>query len=184
MRPEYYRILSDFDLEDSWMLGNLNVPDDMAWDEIEMNDYILSQDWTIDVLLDGTPMDVTIVDFDLMVVRRSFLDLFKKDEITFKEVSIFGKSINESFYLMGTKLDIECIDEIASNFELWEENNEIRPDLAGKYKYFSKIRIDIAKTMGVSFFRVKGYETAKIVGKEIVERYIALGLSGIKFEPV
>jgi hypothetical protein len=184
MSPAYFRILVDMDIEDSWMLGNLNVPDDVAWDEIEKNDYILSQDWTIDVLFDGTPLDITVVDFDLWVVRQEVLQHFKKDEITFKEVRILGGSIDEPFYLLGAKVDIECIDEENSEFELWEENNEIRPDLAGTYKHFSKIRIDRTKIRGASFFRVKGYETAKILSNSMVKKFRAQGIGGVKFEPV
>lgn len=181
MSKKYYYMEDDLSVDDRWMLGELNLPEDFAWDDIESKSLIDAVNWQINILLKGEPLDVTIIDFGLIMAKRNFIDLLPANEIDYREVKINKFKGKEKFYLIAVKNSIDCVDRIKSEYTLWEEGNHIRPDLAGKFESITKLRIDYKKVAPYSIFRVKDYEVFRIVSQDVKERFEEKGLTGITF---
>lgn len=184
MSRKYYSIEDDLSIDDRWMVGELNLPEDFAWDDVESKSSVGAVDWRINILLDGQPLDVTVIDFGLIMAKRTFIDLLPANEIEYREVKVNKYRGKEKFYLIAFKNIIDCVDKTKSKYTLWEEGNDIRPDLAGTFKSIAKLRIDYKKVYPHSIFIVKDYEVARIVSQEVKEQFEERGLTGITFTEV
>ena len=181
MSSLFYRIGDDLTIPDRWMVGKLNLPDHYAWDDIESKSLIHSVNWTAEIVIPGKPLDVTLIDFELIMATKKFISLLPPSEIEYKEIKIKNHRSSELYYLMAIKNAVECIDKKKSKYELWEENNEIRPDLAGEYKWVTELKVDPKKITPLSICRVKGYEGVRIISNNIRNKFLALKLRGINF---
>lgn len=184
MSKKYFKIEDDLGIDNRWMLGNLNLPESYAWDDIESKSLINTVDWSIEILVPGNPLDVTIIDFGLIMANNRFLQLLPSEEIEYKQIKIKNYKGKDPYYLVGVKNAIECVDKKKSKYKVWKKNNNIRPDLAGMYEYFTDLRIDSTKAGSYSIFIVKGYEVAKIVSEEVINQYNMHKLTGINFTGV
>jgi hypothetical protein len=180
----FYEIEDDLNIDNRWMLGNLNLPEDYAWNDIESQSLINTVDWTIEILLPGSPLDVTIVDFGLIMANKRFINLLPVEEVEYKTIKILNYKGNDTFYLVAVKNIIDCIDKDKSKYKLWKENNNIRPDLAGQYEYFTELKLKTEKIAGYSIFIVKGYESTRVVSEEVKNKFQEYNLKGITFRSV
>ena len=181
MSNKYYQIEDDLSIENRWMVGELNLPVSFAWDDIESKSLIDAVNWKINVLLKGDPLDVTVIDFGLLMVKKSFIHLLPANEIDYKQIKIKNDKGGDIFYLLAVKNIIECVDRNKSEYTLWEDGNDIRPDLAGKYKSIYKLRINYKKVTPFSILIVKEYKFFRIVSKEVKEQFEKQKLKGITF---
>ena len=58
-------------------------------------------------------------------------------------------------------------DEYRSEFEKFEVDDDVRPDMAGEYRGFFKLAIDEAKAAGHPIFRLHKFDTAIIVDETV-----------------
>lgn len=184
MPSQFYGIEDDLGVPDRWMVGNLNLPDHYAWDDIESKSLINSVNWTAEILMPGDPLDVTLIDFGLIMTTKKFISLLPVFEIEYKEIKIKNYKSKEPYYLLVVKNAVECVDAQKSKYKLWEVNNEIRPELAGKYEYFTELKVDPKKITPLSICTLKGYEVVRVVSKDVRDKFLALKLRGINFSEV
>ncbi|WP_447971890.1 imm11 family protein [Nitrospira sp. M1] len=68
---------------------------------------------------------------------------------------------------MVIKKSVDCVDENKSEFQKFEQNDPVRPDKAGEYRAFMKLRLDANKIVDVAIFRLAKFETAIIINEHI-----------------
>jgi hypothetical protein len=85
---------------------------------------------------------------------------------------------------MIIKRELECVDEQRSDFDVWEENGEIRPDKAGQVKTFYKLIVDPRLIQEEDIFRVKNYNVAVIISERLKREFEANDVKGPKYQPV
>ncbi|MEP7377911.1 MAG: DUF1629 domain-containing protein [Chitinophagaceae bacterium] len=184
MSKKYFKIEDDLEADNRWMLGNLNLPENIAWDDIEAKSLVDIVDWTIEIFVPGDPLDVTVIDFGLLMATKQFIDLLPSNEIEYNEIKVKNFKSHNRYFLISVKNSIDCVDKKKSRYKIWEANNEVRPDLAGQYEYFTQLRVDPKKIYPYSICLVKGYEVVRLISEEIRDKFEMLKLKGIKFSDV
>jgi hypothetical protein len=142
----------------------------------------------VDVRELGRPMDFTLNEiFQVPVVsgrvRELFSDLFGA---LFLPAHVAADSVVGDYFVMTGLSCVDCVDESRSQFQKFEVNDPVRPDLAGSYNGFTKLSIDSARASeaGLSIFRIRGYTRGIIVDELVRERFETLGLTGAVFSDV
>ncbi len=179
----YYRILDDLNAENRWWLGNLVLSDEVNfWDYLRTKEIVPPpKALEMEMQETGEPLDITMAAFEVLVVNEKGKQLFSNRDFQFIPVSIKSQESGSKYYVMVTLFEEDCVDEAKSEFERYERDDEIRPDLAGKYSGFFKLVIDTSKQYSHAVFRVKDYNVAIIVNEEIKSEYERLNLTGLKF---
>lgn len=77
--------------------------------------------------------------------------------------------------------EVDCLDENFSEFDKFTIDDEVRPDLAGKYKSINKMVLKRDKIPKFGIFRLGKYSVAVIVNESIKNAFEKNGITGIKF---
>jgi hypothetical protein len=99
-------------------------------------------------------------------------------------VEITNREVSTNYYVMITEDRLDCVDEERSEFQKFEKNDPIRPDLCGNYRTFFNLVIDPKRAQGRNIFRIQRRESALIVSEEIKKRFEAVGATGAVFDSV
>jgi hypothetical protein len=183
---KYYRMLDDLSATNRWFLGEVGAAEEIdIWDYCTAGQPVtdLSQQLTIDITNPGVPLNITFSAFDVLVGDEKTIKIFKDEEVQKIPLSVQGET-DERYYVMVVTNGVDCIDRDKSEFTLWEEDNDIRPDLAGTYRMISKIVVDGDKMGDLDIVRVKDFDVAIIVSERLKKKITDAGLSGVKFEAV
>jgi hypothetical protein len=133
----------------------------------------------------GNQVNITYADFDVIVVDEAAKACFSTKEVQFFPIQISNlKSKNSNYFIMTIVNEVDCLDERLSEYDIYEESNEIRPDLAGNYKTVYKMVIDSTRTRGLNIFRISKYDTAIIVSENLKKNISELQINGVKFKEV
>jgi hypothetical protein len=120
----------------------------------------------------------------LIILNEKAAKLFSVDEVELIPVSVKSSNSSGRYYIAVIKHAVDCIDRNKSDFEIWEKDNNMRPDKAGEYRAFYKLVVDPGLTNGFNIFRIKGYQVAVVVS-EALKRKIQTGLlTGVRFKLV
>lgn len=184
---KYYQLIDHVAIRDRWFLGKINFSHPFDFWKYTVSGKIPPPDvdeLKIVISFDGKPLDFTFAAFDLIIVNEETARLFNELEVQLFPVKILNFDSNSKYYLMTTTIGIDCFDYKNSVYGLWEENNKIRPDKAGKIYTIQKLVIDTSNLGSVEFFRLSSYHQKIIVNENLRKRMIKQKISGIKFEEI
>lgn len=189
---KYYLIRQDFSDSEKWVLGDIHHVDN--WLFRDPPDHFMEPgQYHLDVRLGGAEVDYSLAGYaSVPVVSDRFVDclagLPEVDEpyrnVVFERVHIKGAEVSRGYHLMIIEARVDCIDEEQSSFEVFEENDPVRPDLAGKYRIFSNLVVDGAKAGGRHIFRLEKYSGVVLVSEEVKFRLEQAGVTGAVFGSV
>lgn len=141
------------------------------------------EDLEISIIDEGIPLDITMAEFEILIGNEKVVDILDETQVQKIPISINGIK-GKSYFILVVRNEVDCVDREKSEFTLWEENNPIRPDLAGKYRMVSKIKVDPLKMAGNDILRIKDFNVAAIVSERLKKCFEAEGISGVGFEEV
>jgi hypothetical protein len=138
----------------------------------------------VDITSSGVRTKLTFADFEVLVIDNKYVDLFSKEQVQLFPVEITNDNIENSYSILTIINEVECIDENKSKFDIYDEHDEIRPDLAGNYKTVYTLKINKAKVKGFDILRIKKYDVAIIVSERLKLKLEQNYVTGIKFKEV
>lgn len=183
---EFYRILDDINMPNRWFLGRINFEiGSQFWKYISAGTVETPSKKLIVSLREfGVPLGITMADFGLLVVNSKVAALFSENEVQKIPIEIENFSNRDLFYLLIIKNEFECVNKEKSEFDIWELNNDIRPDKAGQYKTIYKLVLDPKLVEGKNIFRLKNYNVAIIINEVLKRKFEENNVSGVKFKLV
>ena len=132
----------------------------------------------------GIELDYTETDaYSVPIVSKRLANLLSdySDDIQLIPATVEG--IKKDYHILNVKYKIECLDEKRSQFQKFEKDNEIRPDLEGHYEAVHLLLIDPCKVYR-NIFRIDKYDIVIIVSELVKNRLEKAKLSGLKFKLV
>lgn len=175
-----------------WYFGAIRHLDNWRFIEPHIEDMEPCT-YTVDIYQDGNELDFSqLATVSVPIVSKKFKEalagLREVDEphknVVMEPVIIEGKEVQQDYFVMIVETQIDCVDEEKSDFEKFENNDLVRPDLAGEYRVFFKLVIDPSKVGDHHIFRLKKSSTTLIVSEEVKRRIEMAGVKGASFEPV
>lgn len=183
---QYFRMLNDLDIPNRWFLGEVEFEDeDEFWNYIKAGVVQEPKKMpTVQIEEEGIPLEFTMGEFELLIVNEKAAKIFDENEVQLIPLGIKHTKSNTKHFLLVIKNELDCIDKEKSEYDVWEEGNEIRPDLAGGYNGFYKMVIDPKLTMDLNIFRIKTFDVAIIVSSIIKNAFESNFIKGVKFKLV
>lgn len=178
---KYFRLLEDMIFMGRWYLGKIQSINNWTL----YNDQ-LPESLDISLVQDGLEIDLTYTEIYVVPIVSSRLRMLLAEvkNIRFVPVQPLGKECNFEYFVMIVDEVIDCIDEEKSHFEKFQTDDPIRPDMAGQYGAFFDMKIDEKKTNKSDIFRIKNFDMATIVSKNVVNALNSKELIGLEFKPV
>lgn len=182
---KYYRMLDDLYFPKRWNLQEINFKsEDDIWKYVSSGAVKKPQkDLVIEITDEGDPLDITMAEFEILIGNEKVAAILDDNQVQKVPISING-IIEKKYFILVILHEVDCIDRNKSEFELWEENNPIRPDLAGKYQMISNIKVDPSLMNNYDIVRIKDFNVAVIVSERLKNYFEADGITGVKFEEV
>lgn len=183
----YYRLMDNLTYpENRWFLGSINFPNEWDfWNYIRIG-LVKQPEFELKISLRkrGQPIDITMADFELLVVQERVINYFQDEEVQFIKVHLDSDTNIDprKLYLMCILQEIDCVDERKSIFDKWEEGNEIRPDLSGDYKTFYKLVVDPLKIGNTNIFRLKKYGSIIIISELLKNVFESNLVTGVQYK--
>lgn len=189
---QYYLLRDDIDFPRRWYLGD--VPDFDNWRFRDPNVEDMEPcTYRIEVYQDGKSLDFTLSEaYGVPVLssraRDSLVGLPEVDEpykhVVLEPVLVEGKSVEQEFYIMIIETQLDCVDEEKSEFQKFEADDPVRPDLAGNYRAFFNLVVDPSKIGNHHIFRLKRHLGSIVVSEDVKHRFEEAGVTGAVFESV
>lgn len=189
---KYYLLRDDLELPSRWFLGDIRNVDN--WGFSDPAPYFMEPAiYTLDVYRKGTAMDYTATEaFGVPVLSRKAKDalsgLPEIDEpyyhTVLEPVNVEGMPVEQDYFVMVIETQIDCVDEVRSDFQKYEVNDPVRPDRAGEYRSFFNLVVDPEKIGDHHIFRLKKHLGSIIVSEEVKRRFEDAGVTGAVFESV
>jgi hypothetical protein len=107
-------------------------------------------------------------------------------EVQLIPLRIEGIVTKNQYYLLVIKNDLDCVDRLKSDFDLWEEGNDIRPDKTGQFSAFYNLIVDpgLIEPSGFDIFRLRNYDVCTIISQRLKDKLESTFIKGLKFSPV
>jgi hypothetical protein len=108
----------------------------------------------------------------------------------YKNVQLFPLNIKDrkyigQYYAIKIMEYLDCLDEEKSVFQIYTENDSIRPDKAGEYHSIIKMRVDLQKIPeNIHVFRLLKHKTTLIVSHHLKNSMEKSGITGARFKLV
>lgn len=183
-QTDYYRLYSDMYYPKRWYLGDINVDDDWIFMKgIPVNEKEF-KDLKVEVYEKGEERDFTETDpFAAPIVSEDFAEWLYE---YMNEVQLLPVKVPRSkkkYFILVVKNRIDCVDESRSEFEKYEEGNDIRPDLAGEYSSIAALKIK-PEVVDKAIFRIDKYEVVIVINGDLKRKLEKAKLTGVVFESV
>lgn len=180
---KYFKLNDDVNVPGRWYLGEVYEVDN--WQLLSSLPPQHSG-YSLELVRDGSEMDFTFSEiYGLPIVSRRAKDVLDDiDGLAFIPVEVKGKKCSSSYFVLVIEKTIECVDEVRSEFEMFEKDDPVRPDLAGSFSGFFCLKVDSNKIMGEDFFRIKRHEISVIVSQRVKNRLESIGATGMYFSDV
>lgn len=185
----YYRLVQDTSVKNRWLLGEIQYVNN--WEFLQPSVIFMEPcRYQISMESDGIETDYTAsLVYGVPIISNQFrsliLDLPDMSHpcrgVVTEPVVVLGKESGNQYFVMITDTFYDCIDENLSEFHKYQINDPVRPDKAGSYSGFYKMRLDSRRIGPANIFRLKGFEQAIIVSEDIKIRYDIAGLTGAIF---
>lgn len=189
---KYYLLRDDLEFASRWFLGDIHNVDN--WGFSDPTPYFMEPAiYTLDVYRKGTTMDFTATEaFGVPVLSRKAKDaLSGLPEVeepyyhtVLEPVNIEGMLVDQDYFVMIIETQVDCVDEVRSEFQKYEINDPVRPDRAGEYRSFFNLVVDPSKIGDRHIFRLKKHLGSIIVSEEVKRRFEDAGVTGAVFESV
>lgn len=182
----YYRMLDDLTGE-RWFIGEFKFKEgESVWNFVASGiKDSLSYIPKAEITHKGKAVNITFGDFDIFVVDEKARNCFSSEEVQFFSIQISHRDYSlKKYFIMTIINELACLDESLSEFDVYDKNDEIRPDLAGQYKTVYKMIVDKSKTNGLDIFRIKNYNVAVIVSENLKNKLEQHLITGVKFKEV
>mgnify|MGYP001553991262 CR=1 FL=1 len=129
----FYRLFDDINYPGRWYLGDINVEDNWIFSNgIPINENEFTN-LSIEIDKKGTEMDFCTTDaFDIPIISRSFAECLYECMNEVQLIPILIPNSVDIYYILVINSVIDCVDEAKSDFKKFENDNNIRPDLAGE----------------------------------------------------
>nr|WP_312971379.1 DUF1629 domain-containing protein [Pseudomonas sp.] len=189
---KYYLLRQDVAVPGKWVLGDVRHVDNWHFTNPPVS-FMEPGRYALDIRLDGEEVDYSLAGYASAPVLSAkacgaLAGLPEIDElyrnVVFEPVQIEGKQVFQDYFLMIVETQIDCVDEERSDFNKYDFDDPVRPDLAGNYRSFFNLVVDPAKIGSHHVFRLKKYLSALIVSDEIKLRFERAGVVGAVFESV
>ena len=195
----YYLLQDNMWLDESvnrWIFDSFKYPTDKA--NMEFVDppveYMEPCTYSIDLYRDGktTDFSFTMDSGNIPILsekaKNALSGLSEVEEpykhVVIEPIKIDNKIVKDNYYVMIIETQIDCVDEQRSEFEKFQENDPVRPDLAGEYSGFLNLVIDGSKVGEHHIFRLKKHLNSIIVSEEVKRRFEKVGVTGAVFSSV
>ena len=175
-----FRLLDDVHVPGRWHLGD--IPTDAGTTSRFLSGLSFQGQLRAELTRDGVELDFCLTSFAVPVASTrvaACVAAIARHDVQRLPVQIEG---HPGFEVLNVVRVIACVDEKRSELTKWTDRDH-RPDLAGKYRMVTRLRVDPAAVPNdAHVFRIEGWETAIIV-TEVVMLAMA-GCIGAKFEEV
>jgi hypothetical protein len=128
-------------------------------------------DLTIPLRRRGRPLDFTLADFDMPVVRGDLAA--KLEERCNGEVQVIPALIEGtpgSYKIVNFTQAVACLDVKRSGVTLWTAADG-RPEKVGRYMIVAHPQVDSTRVSGQRIFRISGWENVIVVSEEIADLF-------------
>ena len=189
---KYYLLRDDIDFPKRWYLGDIQHIDNWGFSDPTV-EFMEPCTYTMSIYQEGCPMDYTVSETYAVPIlskkaKDSLCGLPEVDKpyyhVVLEPVIFDGKSALQGYSVMIIETQLDCVDEIKSDFKKYEVDDPVRPDRVGEYRVFSNLVIDPSKTDGHHIFRIKKHLNSIIVSEEVKNRFEKAGVEGAIFESV
>ena len=186
----YYRLMDDlYTPDDRWFLKSLNVVDEniiSLWKFLSPAKVDLPPSKTLQISVrgKGRPLDFTFADFELLVVNERVACFLDDEDCQLIPVDIQSMKNGHSYSIAVILKSLDCVDESRSNFDKWEADDPVRPDLAGNYKTLYKLYVDATKISDCAIFRLQKSDNIIIVNETLKMQFEKNKITGVKFRDV
>ncbi|NOH29415.1 imm11 family protein [Vibrio mediterranei] len=175
---KYFELNDDINFPNRWYLGDISEVDN--W-ELSTSIPQGSANLKIELVRDGDEMDFTITEaYGVPIVSLKVREALNGIQgIAFIPVQVLGKKCTTEYFILVTSNIVECVDEENSEFQKFDKNDPVRPDKAGEYRAFMKLRLDARKIVDIDIFRLMKFEVAVIVSEQVKERLESVSTTGL-----
>lgn len=168
--PTYFRLTDMKGILGRWYLGH---PRDAAGADVDPRLFLEAQSVAVrepvrvGIRHDGTPLDFTLADFDMPVLRKDLaVAIAMLAPMDIQLISAFVDGSSTEYAILNALTKLHCLDEAASTVTYWTESDE-EPERLGQYKMVIEPKVHIACVGSSKVFRIDGWEIALIVSDEI-----------------
>ena len=189
---KYFRIRPDMSIAERWTLGNINHVDNWLFIDPPVN-FMEPGTYSLDLVNCGVEVDYSLAGYaSVPVVSARFRDalvgLPEFDEpymnVVVEPLIIEGQNVRGEYSVLIVETRVDCVDEGRSDFMKFEEDDPVRPDLAGQYRAFTKLIVDRERIGARHIFRIEKFMGALIVSEEVRRRLDEAGVVGAVYDPV
>lgn len=182
---EYYRLSDDNSIPRRWFLGGARTA---RGEELDTREFLhakcldVSLPLSISVRRSGEPLDFTLGDFDMPVVRAPIGDAIAGagvSDVQLLEARIEGRE--EAYVVVSVLRSLDCFDRELSKFDVWT-NADGRADPSGRLKTVYQLRVRRPSAPAPAIFRITGWKTALIVNADLAT--LLAGVKGVSLQPV
>ncbi len=179
---DYYRLTDNIKCPGRWYLDEISDVDNWIFSNGSLVDVAVDENLVVQINQLGVPMDFTTTDaYNVPIVSENFLSCIA---MFLGEVQVLPVSVpkqNELYFILIVTNKIDCVDEAQSDYQKFESGNAIRPDLAGEYQSFTRLKIDESKATK-PIFRIDKFDIAMVVSEEIKTCLENCEVTGCQFE--
>jgi hypothetical protein len=185
MVGNYYELFDNMSLSGRW---HLKGPVTLSGEEIDPRIFTagkpvdLEGPLRIPLRRPGEPMDFTLADFGMPVLRTRFVEALA--EVAPNEIQRFPAFVDgqfDSFEIVNVVQHVDCLDHQRTGVTYWTEEDGL-PDLVGRLQTVVGLKVDLQRAEGHDIFRIEGWEIALVVSARIKE--VLQHARGAVFEPV
>lgn len=133
---------------------------------------------------EGVPLDFTLADFDMPVVRRQISETIWRlvpNEVQRIPASVEGHV--EDYDILNVAITRRAVDESKSLITRWNAQHGW-PEKVGQYFLVHRLRIDPQSVEGAEVFRLSGWEVAVIVSERVRRALLEQEVTGVTFKEV
>jgi hypothetical protein len=131
----------------------------------------------------GRALDFTLTAFTIPLVTGRVVSLFERlgllHEVQLLPARVEGQT--EPYFILNALRTLRCIDDARCEEVLYWTPEDNRPDMTGKYRDISGLKVDPALVGDTHIFRPWGWRVNLIVSESVKLAMEHEGLSGPKF---
>lgn len=180
-RVRYYELFDDMTIPKRWHLGEVTLADGREpplWDGLRFAD---EGELTASVTHPGRVLEFSLTTYAVPVATTQLakaVSSIADADVQCLPVMIAGQA---GMMVLNALRVIRCLDETRSEFIKWTKDDH-RADLAGQYRQVSKLVLD-PETISADnhFFRIEGWDIARIVSETVKNAMDRVGCLGAKF---
>lgn len=168
MSEQFYLLTDDKEIPQRWYLRGPTTPEGM---KVDAREFIRGRSVELDRTLriacrrPGEPLDFTLGDFDMPVLKNEYAAGLKRlasQEVQVLPVLIEG--IGEGYSIINITTALRCLDEGRSQVTYWPSDD---PRSIDRYRMVISPVIDREVAAGHHLFRIAGWETALVVSASV-----------------